>query len=256
MDAHTDSTPTDTHTSESYFVTHVRQPFTLSVRALLEEALAGVSAGDKASCVLPYRILRVLLDKAEVADSISSLLTDITGCLKDQLELLGGTGSSQTGLMRQSTSGDEAGGMRGGGGGGGGGAWKKAGKKGQLKSELVYSALQLLVAMEGERLWGWMRELLARSLQGAAPEEEERKEEAGRARRYLSEALTLVQFTVDALPLVRAIPNYGHPCYKHKVLYRWKFCWTKILVVMLFFGMYVMCKALIRAILGLSCAKL
>ena len=199
VDSHTDadSKSTDTRTSKAYFITYVQKSFLLSVSDLLEQALAWVTVGDKNSCVLPYRILRVLLEKDEVADSVPLLLSNVTSCLKDQMELLRGAGSGQTGFARQFVSGFEI--VQVGGGGGGG---RKGGKKALLRSEVLSCALQLLVAME-EEVWKWMEKLLVDSLHSAIREEkEEKEEEEEKEKKSLTDVLALVEFTVDVLPLV------------------------------------------------------
>ena len=178
--------PTVTHTDtqkdtsgKDYFTIHVQKAFTDSVATLLTDAVDSVQTGDRTSSLVPYRLLRSLLDRHEFSYCISSQLCNITACLKEQLDILGIVRSSKKGARldhRDERSEGEG---------------KKLTKKFQLKNEVVHNGVQLLLAIKGEQLWKWMEEELIEGIHRAV--EDDKK---------LTNTLSLVRFTIELLPLV------------------------------------------------------
>ena len=183
------STHTDTQrdVSSDYFTTHVQEAFTSSVDSLLTDAVECVQSGDRTSSLVPYRILRTLLDRQEFSYCIPSQLRNIIVCLKEQIDTLGIAGSSK----KAATKYDHGDGRSEG---------KKLSKTFQLKNELVHSAVQLLLAIKGELLWKWMEEELIEGIHRAVGDDQK-----------ISDTLSLVQFTIELLPLVSVLwSGYMH----------------------------------------------
>lgn len=187
------TTVTNTHadtqkdtSNKDYFATHVQEAFTGSVVSLLTEA---VDCEDRTSSLVPYRILRTLLDRHEFGNCISSQLCNITACLKEQIDILGTARSSKKGTRFDYRDGRSN------------GEGKKSSKKLQLKNELVHSGVQLLLAIKEEQLWKWMEEELIEGVHRAVEDDHK-----------LNDTLSLVQFTIELLPLVSTLHVYRLLC--------------------------------------------
>lgn len=95
------------------------------------------------------------MDKPEIGDLIvSDILLDITSCLRNQIENLGGVPADPvTSLKLPHSSAKEGGG-------------KKAGKKSH-KVEILQSANLFFSSLAPEQLWQWVESLLTEALTGA-----------------------------------------------------------------------------------------
>ena len=106
----------------------------------------------KADCVLPYRLLRALVDKPELALPIlDDVMFDLICCLKQQIATLGGLGSAQTkGVkpvkFRGVVTADDLS--------------RKTSKKGALKAEILQSSNLFFTSLDSEILWKWVTNLL------------------------------------------------------------------------------------------------
>ena len=107
----------------------------------------------KSDCILPYRILRVLVDKPEVGlPVLNDVMFDLVCCLKQQISDLGGLGSAQgrSGKPLKArggvvTSEDST---------------KKQSKKGALKAEILQSSNLFFNSLDSDVLWKWVTDLL------------------------------------------------------------------------------------------------
>ena len=105
----------------------------------------------KADCVLPYRLLRTLVDKPELGlPVLTDTMFDLVCCLRLQIADLGGLGSTQTKGTKQvkvrGVLADESS--------------KKPSKKGALKAEILQSSILFFNSLDSETLWKWMSDLL------------------------------------------------------------------------------------------------
>ena len=83
------SAVTLTNTSP-YFSTFVRPYLLEALRLILQHGAESKSANDKTGYIVPYRILKALTERAELAEMFPEILPDIVSCFKMQLEYLGG----------------------------------------------------------------------------------------------------------------------------------------------------------------------
>lgn len=142
-----DSTP-------DYFETFTKLHLLSALRRIITGASAAAKIPSKLGCLLPYRLLRALMEKPEISDSVvKEVLLQVIGCLKEQLESLGGVGSAQpkdsAGLRQRQTLKDEV--------------PKKLGKKSSLKAETLQAANLFFNSLDPEFLWQWMDSLLTQS---------------------------------------------------------------------------------------------
>ena len=110
--------------------------------------------------ILPYRLMRSLMDKPEIGDVIvTDILPDLTSCLKIQVECLGGgVAMERSSAVKPSSQTTRPSSMKDGGSGG-----KKSGKKSH-KLEILQSANLFFNALAPEQLWQWMESLLSRTI--------------------------------------------------------------------------------------------
>ena len=138
----------------SYFESYTKAHLLSALRQILTRASMAAKHSSKAESVLPYRLLRILMDKQEVGEYIvREILLDVVSCLKQQVEILGGLGSKESsGSNRHSHNPDREDLPR-----------KPAGKKGSLKAEILQSANLFFNCLSSELLWEWMTNLLSLS---------------------------------------------------------------------------------------------
>ena len=109
--------------------------------------------------VLPYRLLRSLMDKPEIGDSIVvDILPDLCTCLKIQVESLGGFSNEKT-SVRAKTHGSKSSVKE--------GTSKKTGKKSH-KVEVLQSANLFFNCLAPEQLWQWLESLLSKTIMTGA----------------------------------------------------------------------------------------
>lgn len=124
--------------------------------------------------VLPYRLLRSLMDKPEIGDAIViDVLPDLGTCLKLQVESLGGLSSEKLSIKTNTQSKKSS--VKDGGSG------KKGGKKSQ-KLEVLQSANLFFNCLAPEQLWQWMESLLSQVITTGAVGEGAQLREEGEGR--------------------------------------------------------------------------
>ena len=162
----------------AYFERYARLHLNFALRGILTHAVEAAQQGSvKAECVLPYRLLRALLDKSEISSGVmDDVMLDLVMCLQAQIEALGGISSTPQGkdvggalsksksssLVRDNAS-----------------AAKKLGKKGSLKADIVQSANLLFGSLSQEFVWGWMAGMLKQYLRGDASPDRSRRKRGG-----------------------------------------------------------------------------
>ena len=137
----------------------------------------------KADCILPYRLLRALVDKPELAlPVLNDVLFDLVCCLRQQIADLGGLGSTQaksTKLVKSrgvSAADDPL---------------KKTTKKGALKAEILQSSNLFFTSLDSEILWKWVTDVLKDSFgQLSATKNSENEDKAPKSE---EEALTVAK---------------------------------------------------------------
>ncbi len=156
------ATPTDDLTSD-YFQRFARTHLLSALREIIAQSLLAVRQSSKTDSILPYRLLRALLDKPEIGDRIAKdILLDVVVCLKNQVDALGpgvGGGVRETGAaglskgkhfhplaLARGPSKDTSG--------------KKVVKRATLKAEIVQSANLFFGSLRPEQLWEWMSNLI------------------------------------------------------------------------------------------------
>ena len=88
----------NSNVSYDYFKSFSRAPLIAAIKRLVSQATTAAKSSVRAECVLPYRLLRALMDKPEIGDAIlQDVLVDIVSCLKQQVEALGGPQGRETG---------------------------------------------------------------------------------------------------------------------------------------------------------------
>ena len=169
-----------------YFDKFTRSHLLSSLRSLISAASQRPSPSDS---VLPYRLLRSLMDKPEIGDSIvTDILPDISSCLKCQVESLGGVPTEKPSL-RSNTNTSRLSGKESGSGSG-----RKSLKKSH-KLEVLQSANLFFNSLAPEQLWQWMEGLLGRAvITGAVGERREEGREGGGSHESVREE------TSDSLP--------------------------------------------------------
>ena len=151
----TSETGAEMSLESAYFEAYGKKYLVSSMKVIISRAsLAAKSAASKLDCIIPYRMMRSLMDKPEVGPSIiSDVMLNLVVCLKQQLDVLGGLNTNhmnETVLMLKRSSSEEQ-------------PSKKLGKKGVLKIEILQSANLLFNSLDAAFLWMWMSGLLASS---------------------------------------------------------------------------------------------
>ena len=140
------------HSELGYFKAYSASYVQSALKRLCAQAVMATkkSAATKLDCVQPYRLLRALLERPEVSELLmEEVLMDLVACLKEQVESLGGLGSSQDGGVRKTSSDDQP---------------KKLSRKAALKQEILQSANLFFNALNPGFLWKWLSGLLEASL--------------------------------------------------------------------------------------------
>ena len=143
-------------TQTLYFDKFARSYLLSALRSsIIENASeATKQAATRSDAILPYRLLRSLMDKPEIGDLIvSDVLPDLCTCLKTQVESLGGVLMDRTTIVKPSVTRPSS--VKEGGGGS-----KKGGKKSH-KLEILQSANLFFSSLTPEQLWQWMELLLS-----------------------------------------------------------------------------------------------
>ena len=155
-------------THSLYFERFARSYLISALRSIISTASQATKhSSTRLESVLPYRLLRTLMDKPEIGDAIvADILPDVSTCLKIQVETLGGipidpVTSTKPNAHRSGSSVKESGGSGGG---------KKSGKKSH-KVEILQSANLFFNFLTPEQLWQWMESLLGRAIDGGGGSE-------------------------------------------------------------------------------------
>lgn len=163
-------TKTDQDTALSLYFDKFTKSYLLSaLRSIIVTASQATKhISSRSDSVLPYRLLRSLMDKPEIGDAIvSDILPDLITCLKIQVEGLGGIPADRVVSVKQNVTGSRPSGAKEGpnsseaGRGSGGG--KKSGRK-SYRLEILQSANLFFNCLSPELLWQWMEALLCRTI--------------------------------------------------------------------------------------------
>ena len=157
----------DQEASHALYFDKFAKPYLLSaLRSIISSASQATRhVATRSNSVLPYRLLRLLMDKPEIGDVIvSDILPDLSACLKLQVENLGGVSVDRATSTKQSVPGTWASAKESGTSSGSG---KKSGKKSH-KVEILQSANLFFSSLSPEQLWQWMESLLSRTITAGA----------------------------------------------------------------------------------------
>ena len=148
-----DSRETHSCPEPPYFEAYSKVYIVSAMKMIIKQASLSARHGMfKADCVLPYRLLRALVDKPELALPIlNDVMLDLICCLKQQIANLGGLGSAQMkGVkpvkFRGMVTADDSS--------------KKTSKKGVLRAEILQSSNLFFTSLDSEILWKWVIDLL------------------------------------------------------------------------------------------------
>ena len=149
-----------------YFEKFAKSCLLSALRSIISSASQATRhVATRSNSILPYRILRLLMDKPEIGDVIvSDILPDLSTCLKLQVENLGGVQVDRATSTKQSTHGPWTSAKESSSSGGGG---KKSGKKSH-KLEIQQSANLFFSSLSPEQLWQWMESLLSMTIAAGA----------------------------------------------------------------------------------------
>lgn len=140
------------HSEPSYFAAFSKDYLVNALKVIITQASLSAKHGMyKAECILPYRLLRVLIDKPELGlPALDEVMFDLACCLKQQISNLGGLGTGQTRgaklVKLRGTTAEEVS--------------KKPTKKGALKAEILQSSNLFFSSLDSEVLFRWMTDLL------------------------------------------------------------------------------------------------
>lgn len=143
------------HSEPSYFEAFSKTYLVDALKMIISQASLSAKHGMyKAECILPYRLLRALVDKPELGlPLLDEVMFDLVCCLKQQISDLGGLGSpSQTkgaklNMKLRGTTVEEA-------------LSKRPGKKGALKADILQSSSLFFNSLDSEVLFRWTTDLL------------------------------------------------------------------------------------------------
>ena len=180
--------------SSAYFRTHCKSHLVLVLKGIFQQGLTAVSSEDKTACLLPYRLVRAMLDKPEVAMVISDFLDDVVNCFVSQIQQLGGLEGGEFASPPPSS------------------ADQKASRKVALKSEIVHTGTQMFTAIDSPVLWGWMEAFLVGEIGGThiiTPSDSEQSKDhmdpSASGENDMKSRLELVKFLLSVLPLVSSM---------------------------------------------------
>ena len=167
-----DITKTDQDTALSLYFDKFTKSYLLSaLRSIIVTASQATKhISSRSNSVLPYRLLRSLMDKPEIGDAIvSDILPDLITCLKIQVESLGGVPADRVVSLKQNVTGSRPAGAKEGpsssseAGRGGSSGGKKSGRK-SYRLEILQSANLFFNCLSPELLWQWMEAVLCRTI--------------------------------------------------------------------------------------------
>ena len=190
-----------------YFELYTREHLLAAVRRLISQGALAARYGSKGAAVLPYRLLRALLERPEIGtEVVRGVLLELVLCFKGQVDGPAGGGE----LDPESALGPVAGAsvLR-----QNGGVTKQYGRKGSLRAEIVQSAHLFFSSLGTMVLWEWLCVLVHRTLSGPVEGEDlllspSLKLDRCRSPSALTKGLSvsvvtgLVKFLLKALPLV------------------------------------------------------
>ena len=183
----TEEQPTTVHSL--YFQKFAKSFLLAALRRIVSHAAQAVRhSAARADSILPYRLLRSLMDKPEIGDLIvSDILLDVASCLRNQIENLGGVPADPvTSLKLPHSSAKETGG-------------KKAKKKSH-KVEILQSANLFFSSLAPEQLWQWVESLLVETLSGAQITQGSMVEQGSGRDDDVTESGLVEEDTPDGLP--------------------------------------------------------
>ncbi len=135
-----------------YFEKYSKSYLDLALKGILVPN-SEVTRQNLSECLLPYRLLRTLVDRPEISESVMECtMLDLVVYYKHQVDLLGGisAGHGREGVLTKIKE-SMAEGNR-----------KRSGKKGSLKADIIQSANLLLGSLGQDFVWKWMEGLLQR----------------------------------------------------------------------------------------------
>ena len=143
------------HAEPSYFEAFSKAYLVNALKLIISQASLSAKHGMyKAECILPYRLLRALVDKPELGlPLLDEVMFDLVCYLKQQISDLGGLGSGQTkgaklmNMKLRGATAEEA-------------SSKKPSKKGALKAEILQSSSLFFSSLDSEVLFRWTTDLL------------------------------------------------------------------------------------------------
>ncbi len=140
----------------SYFKIYSASYVEAAIKKLCLQAAAvsKKSYATKLDCIQPYRLLRALLERTEISESLmGGVMLNVVSCLKEQVDSLGGISSSSlsqdSGGIRKTPSEEHP---------------KKLGRKASLKQDILQSANLFFSALDPGFLWQWLSDLLETGL--------------------------------------------------------------------------------------------
>lgn len=136
----------------AYFEKYSKTYLNLAFREIMAYAKdAAAQNSSKMECILPYRLLRAMLDRPDIGTSVmGSIMLELAVCLRDQIDRLGGVTPSQSKDVSLSKSRGSLFGS------------KKSGKKGSLKADIIQSANLLFSSLSKDFIWEWMQTMLGK----------------------------------------------------------------------------------------------
>ena len=155
----------DQETSQTlYFDKFAKTHLLSALRSLIFSASQATKHSASVSdSVLPYRLIRSLMDRPEIGDSIvSDILPDLSSCLKIQVESLGGFAGEKPSVRTNAHGSKSSVKVVSASSGG-----KKSGKKSH-KLEVLQSANLFFNYLAPEQLWQWMESLVGQAIMAGA----------------------------------------------------------------------------------------
>ena len=148
----------------SYFQSYAKVYLISALKQIVSRVSMASKHASKAESILPYRLLRILMDRQEVGSHIvKEILFDLVSCLKLQVENLGGLATKEPSVLKNCTHNPEKDDL----------PRKPASKRGTLKADILQSANLFFNCLSSELLWEWMGSLLTHSFGGSEENVEE-----------------------------------------------------------------------------------
>ena len=140
----------------SYFQSYTKDYLVSALKQIVSRASMASKHASKAESILPYRLLRILMDRQEVGSHVvKEILFNLVSCLKLQVENLGGLDTKEPSVLKNCTHNpDDL-------------PRKPASKRGTLKADILQSANLFFNCLSSELLWEWMGGLLTLSFGGS-----------------------------------------------------------------------------------------